>query len=191
MTGEIIQEQLAKKMFRKYSYLLTYDICTGLAEDIIDLSARENGLKYRRPLLEWLHGKRVFTDIQCNGFSLLELAVWLDEDCPNIPVASLLLMLEEDGGEYRAISAVAGEWCVADPKVIAGQICTVAGKSSGTWYFMLEDTSSEALREYQTWQVLVLNPALTLQLAYEHPDGTAIFLDENGVYVIVPPREDE
>lgn len=191
MMSEIAQEQLAEKMFRKYGYLLTYDICTGLAEDIIELTARESGLKYRRPLLEWLHGKRVFTDIQCNGFSLLELALWLDRDCPNIPVAALLLMLEEDGGEYRAISAVAGEWCVADLRVIAGQICTVARKSGGTWFFMLEDTSSESLREYQTWQVLVLNPALTLQLAYEHPDGTAIFLEENGVYVIVPPGEDE
>lgn len=187
MMSEIVQEQLAEKMFRKYGYLLTSDICTGLAEDIIELSVRESGLKYRRPLLEWLHGKRVFTDIQCNGFSLLELALWLDGDCPNIPVAALLLMLEEDGGEYRAISAVAGEWCIADSRVIAGQMCTVAGKSDGTWFFMLEDTSPESLREYQTWQVLVLNPALTLQLAYEHPDGTAIFLDEDGVYVIVPP----
>jgi len=187
---EIVQEQFAERMFGKYGSILTYDICDGLAEDIIELADEESGQKYRRPLLEWLHGKRVFTDIECNGFSLVELAVWLDEECPNIPVASLLLMLEEEGGIYRAISAVAGEWCVADPRVIEGQVCTTIGKYNGTWFFMLEDTSPDALREYQTWQVLVLNPALTVQAAYEHPDGTTIFLDEDGVYVIVPPKED-
>lgn len=189
--GEIGQEQLAERMFRKYNYILTYDICTGLAEDIIELASGKSGWKYRRPLLEWLHGKRAFTDIICNGFSLVELAAWLDRDSPNIPVAALLLMLEEEGGEYRAISAVAGEWCVADPRVIEGQICTTAGKNDGTWFFMLEDTSPEALREYQTWQVLALNPVLTIQVAYEHPDGTTMFLDEDGVYIIVPPKEDE
>lgn len=186
---EIGQEQLAERMFLKYSDILTYNICIGLAEDIIELASGESGKKYQRPLLEWLHGKRAFTDIECNGFLLVELATWLDENSPNIPIASLLLMLEEEGGEYRAISAVAGEWCVADPRIIEGQACTVAGRDCGTWFFMLENTSSEVLREYQTWQVLVLNPALTIQVAYEHPDGTTIFLDENGVYIIVPPKE--
>lgn len=189
--GEIGQEQLAERMFLKYGHILTYNICVGLAEDIIELASEESGKKYSRPLLEWLHGKRVFTEIECNGFSLVDVAVWLDADCPNIPIAALLLMLEEEGNEYRAISAVAGEWCVADPRVIEGQTCTAVRKDNDTWFFMLKDTSSEDLREYQTWQVLVLNPLLTIQVAYEHPDGTAIFLDEDGVYVIVPPKEDE
>lgn len=188
--GEIVQEKLANRLFHKYNYILTYQNCVDLAENVLKLVGEENGDKYQRPLLEWLHGKLAFTDIEYNGFFLVELATWLDKDCPNIPIATLLMILEEDGGEYRAISAVAGDWCVADPRIIEGHICTTIVKYGGTWSFMLEDTSPDTLREYQTWQVLVLNPLLTLQVAYEHPDGTTIFLDEDGVYVIVPPKED-
>lgn len=100
---EIGQEQLAERMFRKYSYILTYDICFDLAEDILNLVNDQYEQKYLRPLLEWLYGRRFFTDVECNGFSLVELTVWLDENCPNIPIASLLLMLEENGAEYRGI----------------------------------------------------------------------------------------
>lgn len=188
--GEIAQGKLADKMFLKYQYILTHQDCIDLAEDILNLVSEENGYKYQKPLLEWLHGKLLFTDIVYNGFSLVNLAKWLDADCPNIPIAALLLMLEEEGGKYRAISAVAGEWCVADPRIVQGEVCTTVGKYNGAWYFMLEDSSPDNLQEYQCWQVLLLNPALTIQVAYEHPDGTMMFLDENGVYTIVPPKGD-
>ena len=45
--GEIGQEQLAERMFLKYSHILTHDICIGLAEDIIELASGESGKKYR------------------------------------------------------------------------------------------------------------------------------------------------
>ena len=47
------------------------------------------------------------------------------------------------------------------------------------------ETNEEDLREYQKWQVLVLNPLLAPQFVYEHKDNTAICLQEDGSYLVV------
>jgi len=48
---------------------------------------------------------------------------------------------------------------------------------------------NDDLRECQAWQVLLLNPKLILQVAYEHPNNTSLTLLEDGSYLIVQNEE--
>lgn len=182
---EGMQARIARRLEENYSEILTGKDCQDLAEDIESVMGEE---RFRKPVIEWLHGKAECTEVEVNGFSLRETAKALNEERPNIPVAALLLYLEANQPDpYRAIAAVAGEVCVADRRLIEnGLPCSIAVRSEGEWFFFLEEEQgSEWLREYQLWQILLLNPRLTLQVAYEHPDGTALVLEEDGSYRII------
>lgn len=181
---ERLQTRIARRLEEDYSEILTGKDCRDLAEDIESVMEEE---RFRKPVIEWLNGKVECTEVVVNGFSLREVAEALNGGRPNIPIAALLLYLEANQPDpYRAIAAVAGEVCVADRRLIEDGIpCSIAVRSGGEWFFFLEEEQgSEWLREYQLWQILLLNPRLTLQIAYEHPDGTVLVLEEDGSYRI-------
>lgn len=181
---DMMQGRIARRLEEDYGELLTEKDCWDLAEDIGLVMEEE---RFKRPVTEWLNGKLEYTDVVVNGFSLVEVAHSLNEERPNIPVAALLLYLEENQPDpYRAIAAVAGQPCVADRRLIEdGLPCGFAVRSEEEWFFFLEEEqAAEWLREYQLWQILLLNPRLTLQTAYDHPDGTALVLQEDGSYLI-------
>lgn len=181
---EGLQARIARRLEEYYSEILTGRDCQDLAEDIVSVMEEE---QFRKPVIEWLNGKVECTEIEVNGFSMREIAEALNKERPNIPIATLLLYLEANQPDpYRAIAAVAGEVCAADRRLIEdGLPCSIAVRSEGEWFFFLEEEQGvEWLREYQLWQILLLNPRLTLQVAYEHPDGTALVLEEDGSYRI-------
>ena len=200
---EQIEKRISEKMQSYYSYILSKEDCDSLSEDIADTMEEQ---KYNRCIREWLNGKNVFTEIEVNGFSLKALAESLDEEHPNIPIAALLLCLEEnalDGGEaddsmedvperglYRGISGLAAEWCVADERVIiSGEPCSMAVYSEGKWFFFMDEQDSGLLRECQLWQILLLNPLLTFPLAASpYADNTAIVRQDDGSYLIIDGR---
>ena len=175
--------KLIEKMYDKYSYCLDKKDCKDLAEDIMNIV--DNSDDFMTPLQEWINGKSFYTDIVVNGFSLVELASRLDNSSPNIPIAILILWLEnENDMVYHGLAAVADYVCVANPKIVLGTKCEYAVYSDGTWYFMLSDQNDDELREYQAWQILLLNPTLILQVAYEHKNNTALILQDDDSYLI-------
>ena len=72
--------KLIQKMFDSYRYCLEKDDCKDLSEDIVTI-INETSM-FNTPLQEWINGKRIFTDVKVNGFSLVELAYRLDNDNP-------------------------------------------------------------------------------------------------------------
>ncbi len=179
-----LQTKLAEKMYQKYKNILDQHDCFDLAEDIL-LACSANA-DYAIPLREWLNGKTIFCDYVVHGFSLVDLAYRLDPKNPNIPVAILILFLEkQENNNYRGLSAIAEQICICDSVLLKGQPCKYAIKEEGEWYFLLSDQRNVQLKECQMWQVLLLNPLLILQVAYEHPDNTAIVLQDNGNYLII------
>ena len=178
-----MEEEIIEKMYDYYNWLLSKKDCEDLAEDIMEAIKEE---KYNKLIKEWLNNNKEYTDIEINGFSLVEIAEKLDEETPNIPIAILLCHLaESDSPEYQCILPIASEKCFADYKLIEeGKVCQTAILKDSEWYLFSDETSSEDIREYQKWQVLVLNPLLAPQLVYEHKNNTAICLQEDGSYLI-------
>ena len=86
--------------------------------------------------------------------------------------------------DLGVVAKVADYVCVANPKIVLGTKCEYAVYSDGTWYFMLSDQNDDELREYQAWQILLLNPTLILQVAYEHKNNTALILQDDDSYLI-------
>lgn len=176
-------ERISKQLEKDCGRLLSERDCMDLAEDVC-LVMELN--KFRRPVVEWLNGKMQFTDVIVNGFSLVQVASALNQRRPNIPVAALLLYLEETKPDpFRAISAVAHQPCAADQGVLEGKPCAFAVRADEKWFFFSDGQCANRLRECQMWQILLLNPRLTLQIGYEHPNGTALILQEDGSYLIV------
>lgn len=179
-----LQPKLTEKMYQKYGKILKREDCYDLAEDI--LSACNEHKDYEVSLKEWMNGKKFFRDYMVHDFSLVELASRLDSTHPNIPVAILILYLEEqENSEYRGLPAIAERKCVCDIELLNGQPCKYAIKKDNIWYFFLTDKKDANLKECQMWQILLLNPKLILQSAYDHPDNTALILQEDGGYLIV------
>ena len=179
-----LQVKLTEKVYQKYGNALNMDDCSDLAEDI--LYACNANTDYEVPLKEWMNGKNYFHDYAVHDFSLVELASRLNPKHPNIPVAILILYLEgQEYSGYRGLSAIADQGCICDSELLNGQPCKYAIKEDGNWYFLLTDKRNVILKECQMWQVLLLNPKLILQAAYDHPDNTALILQEDGGYLIV------
>lgn len=179
-----LQSELAERMYRKYKDILEIDDCFDLAEDILAVCASDTDLFV--PLKEWMNGKTFFHDYKVHDFHLVELATRLNPKYPNIPIAILLLYLEgQEEREYRGLPAIAGRICVCDTDILKGNLCKYAIKEDGNWYFFLTDQNNVHLKECQMWQVLLLNPHLILQVAYDHPDNTALILQDDGSYLIV------
>lgn len=179
-----LQKKLAEKMHQKYKYILDWDDCFDLAEDI--LSACAVNADYAVPLKEWMNGKTFFHDYEVHDFPLVDLAYRLDQKNPNIPISILILSLEkQEGSNYRGLPAIAEQICVCDPILLKGQLCKYAIKEEGDWYFLLTNQKDVKLKKCQMWQVLLLNPYLILQVAYDHPDNTAIVLQDDGSYLII------
>ena len=177
-------KKLIEKMYDSYSNILNKTDCIDLSEDIVT-AINENSM-FVTPLQEWLNGKKVFTDIQVNGFSLVNLAKRLNNINPNIPIAILILWLEsKENVVYHGLAAVADYYCLANPRIILGEGCKYAIFTDEIWHFMLDNQDSIELKEYQAWQILLLNPTLILQVAYEHPNNTALVLQNDGSYLIV------
>lgn len=176
-------DKLIYKMFDNYNFYLNKNDCEDLAEDILSIANTSD--EFALPLQEWLNGKRTFTDVVVNDFSLVELASRLDEAHPNIPVAILILWLEsQEDKVHHGLAAVADLVCVANPQIVLGTRCEYAIYSDDVWYFMLSDQKQDELREYQAWQILLLNPEMIIQVAYEHPNNTSLILQEDGSYLI-------
>ena len=179
-----LQRKLAEKMYQKYKNLMDQDGCFELAEDI--LWACANNTSYAVSLKEWLNGKTFFHDYEVHDFSLVDLAYRLDPQNPNIPVSILILSLErQEESSYRGLPAVADQMCVCDIALLKGQLCKYAIKEAGNWYFLLKNKTDLQLKKCQMWQVLLLNPHLILPIAYDHPDNTAIVLQDDGSYLII------
>ena len=85
----------------------------------------------------------------------------------------------------RGLPAIAEQRCVCDPALLKGQPCRYAIKEAGDWYFLLTNQKGIQFKQCQMWQVLLLNPHLILQVAYDHPDNTALILQDDGSYLIV------
>ena len=184
-----MEKEIIEKMYSYYNWLLSKKDCEDLAEDIMGAIKEE---KYSIILNEWLNDIPNYSDIEINGFSLVEIAENLDEENPNIPIAILLCYLAENNSpEYQCILPIASKICLADYKLIEqGKVCQTAIFKDGDWYLFSDETSSDDLREYQNWQVLVLNPLLAPQLVYEHKNNTAICLQEDGSYLITENNDD-
>jgi len=181
--------KLIENMYELYGYCLTKNDCIDLSKDIYNIMIEKN--KFMIPLNEWLNGKKCFTDVVVNGFSLVDLASRLDSTNPNIPVAILILWLEsQDNVFYHGLSAVADYKCFANPNIILGTKCKYAVFFNDEWYFMLDGQKNEELKEYQAWQILLLNPTLIVQVAYEHSDNTVLILQDDGSYLISVYEED-
>lgn len=181
--------KMIEKLYDAYNYCLEKKDCQDLADDIIKI-VNESGF-FAKPLQEWINGKKEFTDMIVNGFSLVELASRLDKNCPNIPVSILILWLEsQENMIYHGLAAIADYLCVANPKIVIGFKCEYALYKDELWYFMLSNQNDIELKEYQVWQILLLNPSLILQVAYEHPNNTALILQDDGSYLIVRDGED-
>lgn len=175
--------KLVSKMFEKYGHILKLEDCEDLADDIIDVTNSSN--EFYAPLLEWLSGSHTFSDVIINDFPLDELAFKLDNVNPNIPVAILILWMSgQDNVFFHGLPAIASIPCIANPEIILGSQCKYAIFSGNKWFFMLDDQGSNNLKEYQTWQVLLLNPNLIPQVAYEHENNTALILQDDGSYLI-------
>ena len=179
-----MRKKIAEKMYCYYNLFLSKRDCEDLADNIIEII---NTKKYNIILNEWLSNSSNYTDIQINGFSLVQIAKELDQNYPNIPIAILLCYLAENNtSEYQCILPIAGEICLADYKLVEnGKVCQTAIFTDGDWYLFSEDTNTDDLREYQKWQILILNPLLAPQIAYKHKNNTAICLQDNGRYLII------
>ena len=184
-----MEKEIIEKMYDYYNWLLSKKDCEDLAEDIMEAIKEE---KYYKLINEWLNNNQDFTDIEVNGFSLVEIAEKIDEKNPNIPIAILLCYLaESDSQEYQCILPIASEICLADYKLIEnGKVCQTAILKDGDWYLFSDETNVDDLREYQKWQVLILNPLLALQLVYEHKNNTVICLQEDGSYLITENNDE-
>lgn len=179
----INKNKLIERMFDKYNYCLKKIDCEDLSDDLISIVNESN--IFLTPLQEWINGKRVFTDVRINDFSLVELAFKLDSTNPNIPIAVLVLWLEsQENAAYHGLAAVAEYDCVANPQIILWAKCEVAIFSDEKWFFMLNDQEDDELKKYQAWQILLLNPTLIIQVAYEHPNNTSLILQNDGSYLI-------
>lgn len=133
---EANKTKLIEKMYDKFNYCLEKDDCKDLADGISNIVNESND--FSAPLQEWLNGKKVFTDVIINDFSLIKLASGLDSNNPNIPVAILILWLEsQDNTVYHGLVAVANYICVANPRIILGTQCKYTAFSDGKWYFVL------------------------------------------------------
>ena len=175
--------KLIEKMYDYYHYCLEKKDCQDLAEDILNITNETS--MFNITLQEWINGKRTFTDVEVNGFSLVELAYRLDNKNPNIPIATIILWLEnKEDLSYHGLAAVAEYYCLVNPQIILGEQCKYAVYKDEIWYFMLDNQKSDELKECQAWQVLLLNPRLILQVAYEQPNNTSLTLLEDGSYLI-------
>lgn len=179
-----MKKRIAEKMYIYYNLLLSKKDCEDLAEDLIEVIKNE---RYNIILNEWLTDSINYTDIEIKGFSLVEIAKELDQTHPNIPIAILLCYLTENNTpEYQCILPIASEMCLADYKLVEkGKKCQTAIFKDGYWYLFSDDTSANDLREYQNWQILILNPLLAPHIAYEYKDNTAICLQDDGRYLII------
>lgn len=179
-----MEEKIAEKMYNYYKLFLSKIDCEDLSEDIMELITEE---KYNIILNEWLNDSPDYTDVEVRGFSLVEIAKELDHEHPNIPIAILLFHLtEQNSPEYQCILPIASEICLADYKLVEnGELCKTAIFKDGSWYLFSDNTNAEDLKEYQNWQILILNPLLAPQIAYEHKNNTVICLQEDGGYLIV------
>ena len=111
-----MEQEIAKKMYEYYSWILSQKDCEDLAEDIMEAIKEE---KYYKLINEWLYDSKYYTDIEVKGFSLVRIAETLDEENPNIPIAILLCYLAEGNSqEYQCILPIASEVCIADYKLI-------------------------------------------------------------------------
>lgn len=180
-----MEDEIAKKMYLYYNELLSEKDCKDLAEDIIEATKEE---KYNKLINEWLNDEENYSDISIKGFSLLEVARKLDNVHPNIPIAVLLGYLAETNSiEFQVILSIASNICIADYKLIEnGLTCEKAVLNDGNWFLFSNNTTSDSLIECQMWQVLILNPLLAPQLSYKHNNNTAILLQDDGSYLIVP-----
>ena len=184
-----MEQEIAKKMYEYYSWILSQKDCEDLAEDIMEAIKEE---KYYKLINEWLYDSKYYTDIEVKGFSFVRIAETLDEENPNIPIAILLCYLAAGNSqEYQCILSIASEVCIADYKLIEnGKICQTAILKDGDWYLFSDETNADDLREYQKWQVLILNPLLAPQLVYDHKNNTAICLQPDGRYLIVENNDE-
>lgn len=179
----VSQEKLVERMYSKYKYALDMEDCYDIAEDILQ-ACEENPL-LMISLKEWMNGKTRFRDYIVNGFSLVDLAYRLDEKTPNVPVAILIIYLEETADtEYRALTVIAHQNCVCDKHLLKGELCKFAIRDDDVWYFLNIDQKVDDLRECQMWQVLLLNPRLIIQMTYEYDNGTTLILQEDNSYLI-------
>ncbi len=180
-----MENRIAKKMYLYYNELLSESDCKDLAEDITKATKEE---KYNKLINEWLNDGENYTDISIKGFSLVEVAKKLDDVHPNIPIAVLLGYLAETNSiEFQVLLSIASNKCIADYKLIEnGLACEKAILNDGNWFLFSNNTTSDDLIECQMWQVLILNPLLAPQLSYEHNNNTAICLQDDGSYLIVP-----
>ena len=132
-----MEKEIIEKMYDYYKLILSNKDCEDLTEDIMEAIQEE---KYNKLIKEWLNDEQEYTDIEVNGFSLVEIAKKLDEENPNIPIAILLCYLaESDSPEYQCILPIASEICLADYKLIEeGKVCKTAILKDGDWYLLLK-----------------------------------------------------
>ena len=181
-------DSLSSKLYDNYSSFLSVKDCIDLSSDIMEIV--KDSPKYSLLLNSWLSGDSIEDDVIVNHFSLIELATKLNPDIPNIPVAIYILWLEEKSDElYHGLASVASQRCVANPRIVTGEPCKYAILSDKTWYFMLDNQSEEEMKEYQAWQVLLLNPRLIIQIVFDYENNTVISLQDDGSYVVSTERE--
>lgn len=180
-----MENEIAKKMYLYYHELLSERDVKDLAEDIIEATKEE---KYSRLINEWLNDEKNYSDVLVKGFSLVDVARKLNDVHPNIPIAVLLGYLAETNSiEFQVILSIASNKCIADYKLIEnGLVCEKAILNDGNWFLFSNNTTRDDLIECQMWQILILNPLLAPQLSYEHNNNTAILLQNDGNYLIVP-----
>ncbi len=180
-----------------YGEYMSPSYCEGLCVEIDALL----GTKYRRPIKEWINGYTKISDvlvpkIEDGEWSLNEIASRLDEMYPNVPAAALLLFLfEENPNLLSMIIPIAEEECFADEIFVNvdDERCTTAilDKKIKCWTFLAQNTSSEQMKKYQMWQVLLNIPELVPIITYDHILGTNIEMWDDGMYHILAPSEED
>lgn len=192
-----MRKEMSVKMREKYGYYLTEEDCKDLVEDIVEIT--EGNTVFATPLMEWLHGKSTFTDVEVNGFSLTELAWRLNEDCPNIPVAVLILGLEAmKDNTFHGLPAIADIPCLADPRLFVDRMCERAvcsverdgGEYDNHWMFLSMDAEDDELVNCQAWQVLLLNPRLIIHVGIQHEESVELFLQTDDSYLVILGEEE-
>ena len=193
-----------------YGNLYSEESIEMLLRDIDSLMDSES--KYRKSIKEWMNGKSEITDVTLETLETLELkkgsydeeqefeewslcaiAKTLDERHPNIPVAALLLSLyEEYPVTLSEIIPIASIPCYADERIVLSDnpVCDIASldQEAEEWFFLMTDTESAQVHEYQMWQVLTQVASLAPIICMNHELGTCVEMWEDGCYHIIPPE---
>ncbi len=194
-----IQKQEVQQMLRERYPYFGDDVCEWLAEEVLRLERVE---LLKAPVREWLNQYTEFTDVTIStldgesSWSLVEIAVELDEDDPDIPVAALLFNLYEEAPViFSAIFPICGEMCAADYRLFQENSPQLLGlildEQTEEWTFVAENSKPEWMQEYQIWLPLLSFPSLAPLLVMDHELGTAIQQEEDGVWYVVPPESED